>query len=197
MRIDADEYITDKLINEIKNIDFNKSQYAGYSINKRIIWMNKWIKYGGIYPMLVNRIFKKKFGYYEELTEENLVINGKIKHLKNDIVDDNKKNNLIFFSIKHLETGQGEVKEFFKTYKSKYLIHENIFGNKSERTRWLKNSLYNKTPLFLRAFLYFLYRYFFRLGFLDGKRGLIFHFLQGFWYRFYIDSLIYEKTKNK
>jgi len=40
--------------------------------------------------------------------------------------------------------------------------------------------------------VYFIYRYFFKLGFLDGKEGLIFHFLQGFWYRFLVDAKIYE-----
>jgi hypothetical protein len=48
-------------------------------------------------------------------------------------------------------------------------------------------------PLFLRAFLYFVYRYFFRLGFLDGVPGLIYHVLHGFWFQFYIDAKIWEK----
>ncbi|MEM3265838.1 MAG: glycosyltransferase family 2 protein, partial [Thermoplasmata archaeon] len=50
-------------------------------------------------------------------------------------------------------------------------------------------------PLFVRPFLYFIYRYFIKLGFLDGKEGLIFHFLQGFWYRFLVDAKIYEIEK--
>jgi len=40
--------------------------------------------------------------------------------------------------------------------------------------------------------MYFLYRYLFRFGFLDGKKGLIWHFLQGFWYRFLVDVKIME-----
>ena len=44
----------------------------------------------------------------------------------------------------------------------------------------------------MRAFLYFGYRYFLRLGFLDGRAGLVFHFLQGCWYRFQVDALLYE-----
>ena len=59
-------------------------------------------------------------------------------------------------------------------------IEKRLLGDKSERTRWLKLNLYNKSPLFLRCICYFIYRYFFRFGFLDGKEGLIFHFLQGF-----------------
>ena len=63
--------------------------------------------------------------------------------------------------------------------------------------RWVKDKIYLKFPLFVRPFLYFMYRYFFRLGFLDGKEGLIFHFLQGFWYRFLVDAKYYEYRRNQ
>ena len=43
-----------------------------------------------------------------------------------------------------------------------------------------------------RAHWYFIYRYIIRLGFLDGKPGLIYHFLQGYWYRFLVDAKLYE-----
>ncbi|HGT5605655.1 TPA: hypothetical protein ACM372_005084, partial [Escherichia coli] len=43
---------------------------------------------------------------------------------------------------------------------------------------------------------YFFWRYIIKLGFLDGKPGLIWHFLQGFWYRFLIDSIVYDLTSN-
>ena len=43
-----------------------------------------------------------------------------------------------------------------------------------------------------------MYRYVLRLGFLDGKEGLVFHFLQGCWYRFQVDSYILEmRTRDK
>lgn len=196
MRIDADEYLSNGLISEIKKINFVNSKYNGFSMNKKIIWMGKWIKYGSIYPMLVHRIFRRGFGSYEEFTEENLIINGEVKHINADIVDDNKKNSVIFFSKKHLETGVGEMDEFLKLKTSNIKIKKKILGNKSERTRWLKQKIYNNSPLFIRCFFYFFYRYFFRLGFLDGIHGLTFHVLQGFWYRFLIDTLIYEKKTN-
>ncbi|MBL7799044.1 MAG: hypothetical protein JNJ90_21270, partial [Saprospiraceae bacterium] len=67
-------------------------------------------------------------------------------------------------------------------------------GNAMQQRRFLK-SLYERLPLFVRPMLYFLVRYFLRLGFLDGRRGLIFHFLQGFWFRFLIDAKVYELEK--
>jgi hypothetical protein len=47
----------------------------------------------------------------------------------------------------------------------------------------------------MRPFLYFTWRYFFKLGFSDGKQGLVWHFLQGFWYRFLVDTKIYQMQK--
>jgi len=43
----------------------------------------------------------------------------------------------------------------------------------------------------------FVYRYFFCLGFLDWREGLIFHFLRGFWYRFLVDAKYYEHEKKQ
>jgi len=54
---------------------------------------------------------------------------------------------------------------------------------------------YYRAPLFLRAFLLFHYRYFVRLGFLDGKEGLIFYTLQTLWFRFLVDAKLYERRK--
>ena len=68
----------------------------------------------------------------------------------------------------------------------------NLLGNPIERRRWFRN-VYSRGPLFTRAFAYWSYRYLLRLVFLDGKEGLIFHFLQGFWFRFLVDAMIYEQ----
>lgn len=58
--------------------------------------------------------------------------------------------------------------------------------------RLLKESVYNRLPFEISAFLFFLYRYIFQLGFLDGRRGLVYHVLQGFWYRFLVGAKLRE-----
>jgi len=63
----------------------------------------------------------------------------------------------------------------------------------SKRTKKLK---YAKQPLFWRSFAYFIYRYFFKLGFTEGKEGFLWHFLQGWWYRTLIDAKIWEIKKH-
>jgi hypothetical protein len=61
-----------------------------------------------------------------------------------------------------------------------------LFGTPDQRTLMLKQ-LWFHLPLYVRPVLYFLYRYFLQLGFLDGKQGTIFHFLQAFWFRLLVD----------
>ncbi|RYY07232.1 MAG: hypothetical protein EOP43_03885, partial [Sphingobacteriaceae bacterium] len=66
-----------------------------------------------------------------------------------------------------------------------------LFGTPDERTALLKNWWW-KLPRYWRPAIYFLYRFIFKLGFLDGKTGIIFHFLQGFWFRLIVDIKIDE-----
>lgn len=47
----------------------------------------------------------------------------------------------------------------------------------------------------IRSYFYYFYRYYIKLGFLDGKEGKIFAFLQAYWYRFLVDAKIYEQQK--
>tara|TARA_A100001015_G_scaffold192929_1_gene215011 strand:+ start:1139 stop:1969 length:831 start_codon:yes stop_codon:yes gene_type:complete len=196
LRLDADETVSEKLNKSILyEVSKKNNLYDGFYINRKLIWCEKWIKYGGIYPHWISRLFKKNRARYEERTEEHLIIKGKTKKLKGDLIEDNKKNLISFFTIKHLETAKGETKEFFDN-KYNTLNQSESLNTKNNIRRYAKLNLYNRLPIFLRAFLYFVLRYFFQLGFLDGKHGFTFHFFQGFWYRMLIDLMIYEKKNN-
>ena len=65
----------------------------------------------------------------------------------------------------------------------------------AKRKRLLKENAYAKLQLGFRSTLYFIYRYIFRLGFLDGWQGFIFHVMQGLWYRMLVDVKIMEVEK--
>jgi hypothetical protein len=73
-------------------------------------------------------------------------------------------------------------------------VSKNIFKKNDPRyyTRETK-VLYYKLPRYLRVIIYFLYRYFLRLSFLDGKSGLLFSFYHIIWFRMLIDYKIYRK----
>jgi glycosyltransferase involved in cell wall biosynthesis len=70
-----------------------------------------------------------------------------------------------------------------------HCLTPSLWGNRDARMVWIKNR-WAQLPLFLRPCAYFLYRYFLRLGFLDGKVGLVYHFLHAFWFRFLVDLKI-------
>ena len=70
-------------------------------------------------------------------------------------------------------------------------IQPKFFGNPDQRSAFLKKIWWGM-PLFVRPCIYFFHRYFIQLGFLDGKEGLIFHFLQALWFRFVVDVKIFE-----
>lgn len=201
MRLDSDEIVPDRLKREIESRVGREEGIVGYYMNRRMYWMNRWLRHGRMYPHYILRLFRFGSGRYELRTEEHLLLDGMAAYLESDFLEDNRKNGLEYFTLKHLKTAEGEVAEVLHPQLDGRAVDPAPFGTKTERTRWLKEKVYSRMPLFMRPLLYFLYRYVICLGFLDGKEGLIFHFLQAFWYRFYIDARLYEERhawrKNK
>ena len=192
LRLDADERLTKELWQEIAEIlPKIPTEISGFYIKRRVYFMGRWIKHGGYYPTWLLRLFRKGKARSEdrEMDEHIILLEGKAEKLKNDFIDDNKKD-LTFWIDKHNKFSSREVIEVLKGGQRV----EGIAG--SVRQRRLAKKKYYQLPVFFRAFFYFYTRYFFRLGFLDGKEGLIFHFLQGLWYRFLIDAKLYEKRKS-
>lgn len=199
MRLDADERITPELRDELlKEFPMIPKGITGLFVKRRVYFMGRWIKHGGYYPTWLLRIFRKGKAKAEQkwMDEHIRVLEGEIKKLDNDIIDENRKG-LSFWVEKHNNFATREMMEIAGLIEKEIdkTVNPHLLGNPVQRKRWLKEKFYLRLPLFIRPFLYFLYRYLLRLGFLDGKEGLIFHFLQGFWYRFLVDAKIYEYRK--
>lgn len=197
LRLDADEYLLPKLREEISHVlPKIPDVITGLYMKRRMIFLGKWIRHGGYYPIWLLRLFRhgKARSEQVEMDEQIVLIEGKSSRLKNDFVDHNRKG-LSAWTFKHEAYASRQAKALHRLKKGRNQegIRPNLFGNSVERKRWLKRNLYGRTPLFCRAFLYFGYRYFLRFGFLDGVQGLVFHFLHACWYFFYVDAKIYEK----
>ncbi len=195
LRMDADEVLPAQLKEEVSELVTTCGpDVTGIYLNRRMYFMNRWLKHGGIYPHHILRLFRRGTARYEEKTEEHLVLmRGRAIYAKHDFLEDNRQNHLKYWLRKHDDLSDGEIRDtLLETQDPDKDLKPRLFGNKVERTRWLKTRVYARSPLFFRAFGYFVYRYVLRLGFLDGVPGLIFHVLQAFWYRFYVDARIYE-----
>lgn len=203
MRMDADEELTSGLVKGLQHfLESSPEEVTGVFIRRRVYFMGRWIRHGGYYPTWLLRVFRRGVGRCEALwMDEHIVLHhGKAIHLQEDIIDYNNKD-LTFWTDKHNKYASREVTDIIakrrQTSAGEVLSDSLSGGSQAQSRRWVKDNVYARAPLFLRAFLYFCYRYFFRLGFLDGKEGLIFHFLQGFWYRFLVDAKLYESQRGK
>tara|TARA_B100001057_G_C22808226_1_gene934347 strand:+ start:333 stop:1241 length:909 start_codon:yes stop_codon:yes gene_type:complete len=194
LRLDADEYLEEDLISEIKTkLPKLKKEISGINFLIKTIFMNKWIKYGGRYPLINLRLWKNGFGKIEDrwMDEHMIIENGTMTTFKNNMCNHNLKS-LSFFINKHDWYAGREALDIIIKDRHKNFSHLKNSSFKTRFKRFLKERFYNKLAIGLRSFLYFIFRYFFLLGFLDGKIGFIYHFLQGFWYRFLVDCKLYE-----
>ena len=196
MRMDSDEYVLPELSDEInQKLRSTPEEISGMYIKRRVIFFEKWIKHGAFYPMWLMRIWRNGHGICEEswMDEHIKLFQGSVIHLEKDLVDHNL-NNITWWTQKHNLYSIREVIDILNikyNFRNFVAVEPKLFGTQEERKRYLKVK-YASVPLFTRPIFYFIYRYFIRLGFIDGKQGLMWHFLQGFWYRFLIDVKIFE-----
>lgn len=198
LRLDADEVIHDDLAEQIKTFLANApADVSGVNLQRRHIWMGRWVRFGGRYPLNLVRIWRRGQGYIEDrwMDEHIVVTSGRTITLRGGFSDCNL-NDLSFFTDKH---NRYATREAIDALGARYQLFETqnslaLQGTSFQASvkRSLKNHVYNRLPFWLSAMLYFIWRYVFQLGFLDGRTGFIYHVLQGFWYRFLVGAKVYE-----
>jgi len=192
MRVDADEYPEPTLISSIKTFLQDSKNHNAVYFKRKIIFLGQPITHGFFYPGLILRMWKTGEGVMEQrwMDEHVIVQNAKPITLNGDLTDENL-NDITWWTHKHTEYAIREAYEIVKAQHEEGITHNELSG-KARMKRFLKNKVYNKLPGGLRGTLYFAYRYFIGMGFLDGKSGFYFHFLQAYWYRVFVDAKMHE-----
>lgn len=196
IRIDADEYFTGELGIRLRSTLAGLDRdTAGVYINRWMVFQGRHIRWGGMYPIEVLRIWRHGSGRCEiRWMDEHIIVEGATIRLSEGIVDDNQ-NPLSWWTDKHNSYSNREAVDLLNL-KYRFMPSETVAslqsGNQAGVKRWVKEKVYARMPAGLRALGYFIYRYVIRAGFLDGKPGLAFHVLQGFWYRFLVDAKFHE-----
>lgn len=196
--LDADQSLSEELKQRLEQFkDEDHSDIDGIYFNRKNYFRGKWIRHGGFYPFYLLKMFRYKKGYSDlngQLDHRFLVPGKTIIWKKGYLKEENLKENHIRFWIdKHNvysdQLAREEVEQgLLPGAKS---LAPKFRGSPDQRRAWLKKR-WQQLPLFIRPFLYFIYRYIFRLGILDGYQGFVFHFLQGFWFRLMVDIKIKE-----
>ena len=196
LRLDADEVIEADLAQHIAtHLGTLPQGVTGVNLNRKHIFLGRWIRLGGRYPLRLLRLFRRGHARMEQRwMDEHIVIeDGSTVTFPGGFADHNL-NDLGFFIDKHNGYATREAVEVLNQRYGLWARREDGQAGSSQMAvkRWIKERVYNRIPFGLSTLGYFIYRYIFQLGFLDGRPGLIYHFLQGYWYRFLVGAKVTE-----
>jgi len=196
--LDADQVVTAELREHL--INFRNEDYKdidGIYFNRKNYFKGRWIKHGGYSPFYLLKMIRYGVGYSDlnENMDHRFVVPGKTMIWKDGyILEENLKENKISFWIdkhnRYSDLVAHEEVERMMQLRSQ-TIKPHFWGSPDERTARFKQ-LWWQLPRYVRPMLYFIYRMIFQLGVLDGRTGVIFHFLQAFWFRLIVDIKIDE-----
>lgn len=187
LRIDADERLTPDSANELEQVCNSnmESDVTGIIVRFKKNFLGKDLYHGGVYPWKKLICYKTGKGDIEDraMDEHIVVFEGRVTELKNDS---------LHFDFKSLEAWTAKHNWYSSKEAADYFAIEKRSDEKHSLKTVIKNKLYYKLPFGTRAHIYFIYRYYLKMGFLDGKEGKIYAFLQAYWYRYLVDAKIYE-----
>lgn len=201
MRLDADEVIEPDLVRRIQNeLESLPAEVVGVNLLRKHIFLGRWIRFGGRYPVTLLRIWRVGHGRVEDrwMDEHVFVWGGRTVTFKGGFADWNLKD-VTYFTDKH---NQYATREAVQVLAEKYALFDSESGvslkgasAQAAIKRFVKVKLFNRLPFTVSSFMYFVWRYVFQLGFLDGREGVVYHFLQGYWYRFLVGTKVLEFEK--
>ena len=197
-RIDADEELTPGSSKEIEDIcnANGDTDINGIVVRFEVNFMGRAIRHGGVYPLRKLLVFKYGKGNIEErfMDEHIVLFEGRSVELSGDSLHHDDKG-LSAWIDKHNSYSTREMQDYFNSLRSSSstgLDRAHNLDAKARFKRFLRWKIYYKLPAGFRAWAYYFYRYYVRMGFLDGREGKIFCFMQAYWYRFLVDAKIYE-----
>jgi glycosyltransferase involved in cell wall biosynthesis len=198
MRLDADELIETDLVAKIRDeLPRLTDDVVGINLKRKHIFLGRWIRHGGRYPLVLLRIWRRGHGRIENrwMDEHMILWGGRTVAFEGGFSDHNM-NDLTFFTDKHNKYATREAIDVINERRRLSARDVELVNDQSSRQaalkRWIKEKIYNRIPYQLSAPAYFLYRMTVQLGFLDGAPGLVYHGLQGLWYRFLVGAKVNE-----
>jgi len=169
--LDADERTPAELVREIDHvIAFSPEEVSAYRVKRRLFLWGRWLRYSGLYPSWVVRLFRK--GHVEFANRghsETQIISGETRELQHDLIDENLKSIDQWFERQNrYSRREAEYEMEYERQRARWggLISEDPI----ERRQTLKRVAWRLPG---RALLYFLYSYCWRRGFLEGKDGFV------------------------
>lgn len=194
IRLDADERFTPELNAELEEIiNKNEAEVHGITIEADYYFLGRMLKYG-LRKKRKMMMFKKAYGCIEDKRRD-------AHSILSEGISVQAKNRFLHYDFKNLDNyikrynwyATREMMDYIEYTRGEKLNQSADVHIQQQRKK--KYGIYYKAPRFLRAWLWFLYVYIFRLGFLDGKEGFLFCYFECYWYRLLVDAKIFEHEK--
>jgi glycosyltransferase involved in cell wall biosynthesis len=171
LSLDADEWLEPALINSIEQA-FNNHAFTGFYLRRKNYFLNRWMKHGGFAEKKL-RLFKRESGRFKDVpVHEVIEVNGRTGFIRDGAIRHDQYPTLDSY-IEHMNR-----------YSS---LGAEIAVNKGHRS-------FSFVNIVLRPVATFVQKYFLKLGFLDGREGL----LLCFYHSVYVSwkyAKAWEKTK--
>jgi glycosyltransferase involved in cell wall biosynthesis len=197
--IDADERLTAESSKELKELcdQYVDSNVNGIVVNYRVSFMGKELRYGGS-TLKKLRVFKPGMAFMEniKLDQHIRLKEGKFAYMKTYLLHEDYKG-ISSWSLKHITYAEWASTDYLRKLSLEEAIEMDGLEKSAKLKRQLKYHIYYKIPSGFRAWCFYFYRYYIRLGFLDGKEGKFYTFLHAYWYRFLVDAMVEDQKRNE
>ncbi len=128
------------------------AETAGFWLPRKNFFLGRWMKHGGFWPDPKLRLFRRGKGRFQDApVHETIAVNGNTLTLKHGLLHSS-----------------------YPTL-SDYIDHMNRYSSLGAEMAAAKGQHGNIVNIVVRPWLTFIYNYFFRLGLLDGREGLLLH----------------------
>ena len=193
MNVDADERMTPETCKELNKVTekyFNDSKINGVVLRYHFVFMGKLLKHSMSSKM---RLFKKGMAYMEdvELDEHFVLKEGKAYVMKSCLMHLEYKG-MDALTTKLNGFAKRKAKEVIEIQNKKKEVSYEGLASITARRRYLYYNFYYRLPIRWRAYWYYIYCYYFSLGFLDGLYGKMFYYTYVYWYKMLTDAYIQE-----
>ena len=195
LRLDADERFTPEVCAHCQQL---MAAHADDDVNGIVIesdfyFLGRLMKHGGSKKRKI-MLFKRGKGCIEDRKRDahTILFEGKTVSIQERFLHYDFKDLASYidrynwYAIRELQD--------YQAYRAGAVYDVNT-DEKLRAHRKKKFTVYYKAPMFLRAWLWFMYNFYLRGGFLDGREGYIYHYFESYWYRFLVDAKIYEQEK--
>ena len=179
LRLDADEYLTDELTEEIRTRLPQLNDVDGVVLKRRHVvgWLGDVCVKRGMYPARILRLFRRGKGRSDmKLMDEHIVVDGKVVEFDHDFVD----HSLISFE---------EWKAKHRGYAKREAVSQ-LSGEKSTGKQAAKKEAYYKLPRYFRAVVYWSVRFILKGAILEGPKAWRWCWWHALWYRCLVDREI-------